>query len=226
MQQWRDSICWARTSRPARTLFADDPVLAMYQGTLRQTFGDPRLHDYLRKRGSTEGMGQAAIGEPQRRFDCRRRGSARCRQRCRARRGSSSGSPGASCAVPSRSTRRCTRRASAWRTSSVGWATIDRRSEVVRPALEAPLPPFLEFYAALILGRSEEQLGHFDEAGVAYARAAARFPGAESAEIGRSRVALAQGRAPDALKILGDAVGPILDRAAGSLAGLLEAARP
>ena len=72
--------------------------------------------------------------------------------------------------------------------------------EVVRPALEAPLPPFSEFYAALILGRSEEQLGRFDEAGVAYARAAARFPGAQSAEIGRSRVALAQGRAADALK--------------------------
>ena len=91
--------------------------------------------------------------------------------------------------------------------------------EVVRPALEAPLAPFSEFYAALILGRSEEQLGRFDEAGVAYARAAARFPGAQSAEIGRSRVALAQGRAADALKILVDVVGPDVDRAAGSLAG-------
>ncbi len=85
----------------------------------------------------------------------------------------------------------------------------DRQAvEVVRPALEAPLPPFSEFYAALILGRSEEQLGRFAEAGAAYARAAARFPGAQSAEIGRSRVALAQGRAADALKILVDVVGP------------------
>ena len=74
--------------------------------------------------------------------------------------------------------------------------------------MDAPLPPFLEFYAAVILGRSEEQLGRFDEAGVAYARAAARFPGAQSAEIGRSRVELAQGRAADALKILVDVVGP------------------
>ena len=85
----------------------------------------------------------------------------------------------------------------------------DRQAvEVVRPALEAPLPPLLEFYAALILGRSEEQLGRFAEAGVAYARAAARFPGAQSAEIGRSRVALAQGRAADAQKMLVDVVGP------------------
>ena len=92
---------------------------------------------------------------------------------------------------------------------------------VVRPALEAPLPPFLEFYAALILGRSEEQLGRFDEAGVAYARAAARFPGAQSAEIGRSRVALAQGRAADALKILVDVVGPVRpsNRIPGSTTG-------
>ena len=69
----------------------------------------------------------------------------------------------------------------------------DRQAvEVVRPALDAPLPPFSEFYAAMILGRSEEQLGRFDEASVAYARAAARFPGSQLAAIGRSRVALAQ----------------------------------
>jgi tetratricopeptide (TPR) repeat protein len=85
----------------------------------------------------------------------------------------------------------------------------DRQAaEVVRPALDAALPPYLEFYAALILGRSEEQLGNFADAGVAYARAAARFPGAQSAEIGRSRVALAQGQAVGALKILDDVVGP------------------
>ena len=103
----------------------------------------------------------------------------------------------------------------------------DRQAvEVVRPALEAPLAPFSEFYAALILGRSEEQLGRFDEAGVAYARAAARFPGAQSAEIGRSRVALAQGRARRRAEDPRRRRRPVFDRAAGSLARLLDGARP
>ena len=44
-----------------QALFVDDPVLALYQGTLRQVFGDPRLYEYLRKRGSTEGLGKPPL---------------------------------------------------------------------------------------------------------------------------------------------------------------------
>ena len=58
MQQWRDLDLLGMHLEAGQTLFVDDPVLALYQGTLRQIFGDPRLHEYLRKRGSTEGFGQ------------------------------------------------------------------------------------------------------------------------------------------------------------------------
>ncbi len=202
MQQWGDCDLLGPHLEAGQALFADDPMLAMYQGTLRQTFGDPRLHDYVRKRGSTDGMGQAPLAS--------RNGPtplAPARRLPKATR--------VELGIAERELRRAltldpTLHEARIRLAHVLCALGDNRqaADVVRPALDAPLPPFLEFYAALILGRSEEQLGRFDEAGVAYTRAAARFPGAESAEIGRSRVALAQGRAPDALKILGDAVGP------------------
>jgi len=208
MQEWRSLDLLGMHLEAGQTLFVDDPVLALYQGTLRQVFADPRLYDYLRKRRSTDGLGQVPLAS-----------------RDGASIESSIGFGRMSTTVPSitrielgiarRELRRALTLDPTLHEARIRLAHVlsrlgdDRQAvEVVGPALEAPLPPFLEFYAALILGRSEEQLGHFSEAGVAYARAAARFPGAESAEIGRSRVALAQGRAPDALKILVEAVGP------------------
>ena len=207
MQEWRSLDLLGMHLEAGQTLFVDDPVLALYQGTLRQVFADPRLYDYLRKRGSSGAWAsrhwRAATA---RRLTCRA-----------ARPDAGSGAKHHQDRARSRQTRTAPRadaRPDAARGAHPFGARPEptgRRSqavEVVGPALEAPLSPFLEFYAALILGRSEEQLGHFAEAGVAYARAAARFPGAQSAEIGRSRVALAQGRAPDALKILVEVAGP------------------
>jgi tetratricopeptide (TPR) repeat protein len=201
MQQWGDCDLLGPHLEGGQALFADDPVLAMYQGTLRQTFGDARLHDYVRQRGSTEGLGQAPAA-------------------------SRNGPPPATAlrlpkatktelGIAERELRRALTLDPTLHEARIRLAHVlatlgdhQQAAEVVRPALDAPLPPFLEFYAALILGRSEEQLGRFEEAGAAYARAAARFPGAASASIGRSRVALARGKATDALTILVDVVGP------------------
>ena len=201
MQQWGDCDLLGPHLEAGQALFADDPVLALFQGTLRQTFGDARLHDYVRQRGSTEGLGQAPAA-------------------------SRNGPPPATAlrlpkatktelGIAERELRRALTLDPTLHEARIRLAHVlatlgdhQQAAEVVQPALDAPLPPFLEFYAALILGRSEEQLGRFEEAGAAYARAAARFPGAESASIGRSRVALARGRATDALTILVDVVGP------------------
>ena len=201
MQQWGDCDLLGVHLQVGQALFADDPVLALYQGTLRQVFGDPRLYDYLRKRGSTEGFGRPPAAS---RNGPLPTSASRLPNATRVELG-----------VAERELRRALTLDPALHEARIRLAhdqsrLVDDRQavEVVRPALEAPLSPFSEFYAALILGRSEEQLGRFDEAGVAYARAAARFPGAQSAEIGRSRVALAQGRAADAPKILVDVLGP------------------
>jgi hypothetical protein len=201
MQQWGDCDLAGPHLEGGQALFADDPVLALYQGTLRQTFGDARLHDYLRTRGSADGLGQAPLAS--------RTGPppptpARLSKATRIELG-----------IAERELRRALTLDPTLTEARIRLAHVlgtlgdDRQAaEVVRPALEGPLPPFLEFYAALVLGRSEDQLGRFDQAGVAYARAQERFHGAGSASIGRSRVALAQGKGIDALKVLVEAVGP------------------
>ena len=56
MQEWRSLDLLGPHLEAGQELFVDDPVLALYQGTFRQIFGEPRLYDYLRKRGSTEGL--------------------------------------------------------------------------------------------------------------------------------------------------------------------------
>ena len=61
MQEWRALDLLGMHLEAGQTLFVDDPVLALYQGTLRQAFGDPRLYDYLRKLGSTEGLGKPPL---------------------------------------------------------------------------------------------------------------------------------------------------------------------
>ena len=201
MQQWGDCDLLGPHLEAGQALFLDDPMLALYQGTFRQTLGDPRLHEYLRKRGSSEGYGKAPLAS--------RNGpvptaASRLPNATRVELG-----------IAERELRRAltldpTLHEARIRLAHVLGALGDHQqaAEVVRPALDAKLPPFTEFYAAVILGRSVEQLGRFSEAGVAYARAAARFPGAQSAEIGRSRVELAQGRPADTLRVLVDVVGP------------------
>ena len=211
MQEWRSLDLVGMHLEAGQTLFVDDPVLALYQGTLRQIFADPRLYDYLRKRGSTWGLGNPPLAS-------RDGASTDSSTWLGLAPTAASGMPNATrveLGVARRELRRALTLDPTLHEARIRLAHVlatlgdhQQAAEVVRPALDAPLPPFLEFYAALILGRSEEQLGRFEEAGAAYARAAARFPGAASASIGRSRVALARGKATDALTILVDVVGP------------------
>ena len=81
-------------------------------------------------------------------------------------------------------------------------------SALARKALEAPLPAFLEYYGAMVLGRSEARLGHQAEAYEAFARAARCYPGAQSAQVALSHVLLLEGRAEQAFETVARAIGP------------------
>jgi hypothetical protein len=52
MQQRGDCDLLGPHLEGGQALFQDDPVLALYQGTLRQTFGDPRLQDYVQRKST------------------------------------------------------------------------------------------------------------------------------------------------------------------------------
>jgi hypothetical protein len=196
----------------AHKVVGRDPLLALYQGTLHQTYADARLQRYAR---------QALAGSD-------------LAQRTAIRAGGSTGFRGAHLTgLQSRNAQKLPRLAGTELGDAERWlrralaldpTLVEARirlahvlvasgesaqaAELVRPVVETPLPRFSAYYAALILGRSEEQLAHYPEADAAYARAAALFPGAQSVEIGRSRVALAQGRAAQAVAAVVGVAGP------------------
>ena len=207
----------------ALALFPQDAVIALYAGTLHQTFADPRVQQYMARRRASPVPPHFRTNDEWR-ADFFRPPPVRQALDGRLRVGGQGSAP----ALPEATNVELSRARDLFRRSlqldpSLHEARI-RLAHVlgdlgehaqavatVRPALAAPLVPFFEFYAAVILGRSEEHLGHYAAAGDAYARAAARFPGAQSAEMGRSRVALAQGRAGDAVAIAVGVVGPESD---------------
>lgn len=200
LQEWGDYDVVAVHLEAGRKLFANDSMLALYQGTLHQTHGDARLQDYVRRQRDIllaqprPPLPERLVGRPPT-SDLRRVPKASQAELDAAEREFR-------LALSIDPTLHEARIRLAHVLSTLG---DDRgAADTVRPVLAAPLAPFLEFYAAMLLGRSEEHLGRHAEAGDAYARAAACFPGAQSAKIGRSRVRLAQGRAAEALTSLVD----------------------
>ncbi len=215
MQEWAELDTLAVQLEAGLALFGRDPVLALQKGTLHQTFGDARLKDYVRQRRALASSRSAAIGGDIPRLN---RGPARNMMP-----GPPAPPPGSSRVSPAsraelnaaeREFRRALSLDPLLHEARIRLAHVlsrlgDARQAVavVEPALQADLAPFSEFYAAIVLGRSLEHLGRFADAGAAYDRAAARAPGAQSAEIGRSRVALAQGRAAEALTMVAAVTG-------------------
>lgn len=220
LQQMGDCDLLRHHVDTARTLFPRDAVFLLYAGTLHQTFADPRVQEYMaRRHASPTGPQVRLIRESK--WTLFEQAAARQEQLRRQWAGGATATPHMPQAVDVELglARDLFRRAlqldptlheARIRLAHVQGELGDHAgaAAMVRPALAAMLDPFFEFYAAVVLGRSEEQLGHYPAAGDAYARAAARFPGAQSAELGRSRVALAQGRTTEAVAIAVGVVGP------------------
>ena len=79
---------------------------------------------------------------------------------------------------------------------------------LAREALASPLPAFLEYYGAMVLGRIEGRLGHHAEACEAFGRAARCYPGAQSAQVALSHVLLLEGRGADGVDAVLRGLGP------------------
>jgi tetratricopeptide (TPR) repeat protein len=81
--------------------------------------------------------------------------------------------------------------------------TVGKRDEEalgeLNKALEGVPAGFLGFYAHLFAGRAAQSLGRLDEAARHYAAAGALFPGAQSAHLARSQLALLQADIPETL---------------------------
>jgi tetratricopeptide (TPR) repeat protein len=211
LQLWGDLDVVGGHLDAGEALFERDPWLALYRGTLHQTFADPRLQAFARDRRAdlSRARGQLRLTMP----------GAGVGGRRLVTDGTDMVDLPRNATTELQAAERAFRRALALdpalheariRLAHVLCELGDDRQAVtiLGPALEAPLAPFPAFYAAMVLGRAEEHRGRYADAGVAYDSAAARFPGAQSAEVGRSRVALAQGRAADALEGIVAVAGP------------------
>jgi hypothetical protein len=218
LQRLGDCDVLAHHLDTALLLFPRDAIIALHAGTLHQTFADARVQEFMKRR-------QAASTPPRARMTDQSKWSlfeqARLDQERRLRVGRHAAmrnEPGAADAefrLAQDFFRRALQLDPSLHEARIRLAHVlsdlGEHAEAVAtvtPALAATLVPFFEYYAAVVLGRSEEHLGHYAAAGDAYARGAARFPGAPAAELGRSRVALAQGRSNDAIVIAVGVLGP------------------
>jgi tetratricopeptide (TPR) repeat protein len=179
--------------------FADDALLRLYQGTLHQAMGDPRIEPHVR-RADPRAMEIARITGNERPEWSRTSGLRYVPPPARRQ-----------LEAAAREFRRALATDPALHEARIRLAHVlgalgddQEAADTVRAVPAAPLAPFLEFYAGMVLGRSEEHLARYQEAGAAYARAAGRFPNAPSARIGRSRAALGEGRVADALAVIAD----------------------
>jgi tetratricopeptide (TPR) repeat protein len=163
----------------------DDAVLLMYRATLRQAFADARVQQFTRNR-------------PISRFE----------QSSSAPRGLVTQPQPSSFELDQavRDLRRALELDPQLVEARIRLAHVlgdkgrhDEAASLLRPAMVATLPAFLEYYGALVLGRVEERLGRLPEARAAFERAGRCFPDAQVPRVAISRLALLEGRPDEAL---------------------------
>ena len=228
LQQWADCGALRTHLEAGVKLLPLDPVLLLYRGTLHQTFADPRVQLFIRETSrEIDPVENLSDG-----------GMYRDRSGNLVSGGASRGArmtPGAKLIAAMRiggastelsQAERDFRRALALdpglaeaqiRLAHVLTAKDDHAAAIslARAALAAPRPPFLEYYAAMVLGRSEEALGRRAEAHAAFERASAVFPIAQSARVALSRYAVADSRPAEGVAGMLRSSGPDAPRDAG-----------
>jgi tetratricopeptide (TPR) repeat protein len=203
LQEWGDFGAVRLHLNKASDLFPGDPVLTLYRGTLHQAYADRRVQSYLARQRRSSSL------TPQQLLD---------------------GSSDDTAAEPLTASVKATSvelgfaEGALRRAIELDPALVEARirlahvlgevgkaseaAALARAALAKPLPPFLDYYGAMVLGRIEARLGHAAEARAAFERAATLFPHAQSARVASSASDLAAGRAGDALASIMAGIGP------------------
>jgi hypothetical protein len=229
LQQWADCGALRPHLDAALRLLPDDAVLLMYDATLHQTYADPRVQRFFRPVTELLSDGEANGGVGVRRdaqgFEVGSSIGSTPMMTSQGRRGSMTVAVGAASdelGRAERSLRRAAELDSGLIEARVRLAhVLLRRGQpgealpLAEAALGAPLPPFLEYYGAMVLGLSADAVGRAADARRAYERAAAVFPLAQSARVGISRQALEGSHAADGLTAIVAAAGPKAARDTG-----------
>jgi len=217
-QQWGDLGAVRVHLDRAADVFPDDPLLTLYRGTLHQAYADARIQMYMARTRRGDSPRRPTEGGPM------------YRDAAGNLRDAGTETTENSTNMPLMTTIKETG-------IELGWAESDLRRAIqldpslaearirlahvvgardnsaeaaalAREALAKPLPPFLEYYGAMVLGRNAERLGDPAEAKAAYDRALALFPYGQAARVGASRVALNAGRRDEAVASILEGTGP------------------
>jgi tetratricopeptide (TPR) repeat protein len=190
-QQWADLGQLRAHLAAGAKLFPDDAVLSLYDGTLHQGYADPRVQSYV-----ALAAGRGGVSD-------------------RFRRTLSIDDADTELDKAERALRRALATDPSLAEARIRLAHVlnargkqDQASALAREALTAPLATFLEYYGAMVLGRSEARLGHLAEAHEAFARAARCYPHAQSAQVAMSHVLLLEGLTTEAFDTVARALGP------------------
>lgn len=184
LQHWGDLGAVGVHLDHAGGLFPDDPVLTLYSGALHEAYAGARVQAYMAK----------------------------------ARRGDwwyGVGKPAAELGMAEGVLRRALGIDPALVEARIRLAHVvgergrpDEAVALAREALAGPLPRFLEYYGAMILGQNAGRLGDAAAAKAAFDRAATVFPYAQAARVASSQAALAAGRSEEAVAAILAAIGP------------------
>jgi tetratricopeptide (TPR) repeat protein len=195
IQQWADLGQLSAYLSAAFDALPDDSVLLLYRGSLHQGQADPRVQAYLARSRAPDAftIDRVAI-------------TVRIE------------APAVELAAAERFLRRALALDGALAEAHVRLAhvleALGKPEEALphaRRAQSSPLPEYLDYYGAMVLGRIADRLGDAAEARAAFERAVARYPRSQAAQVALSRVVLAEGRSPGAVEALVSALGPDAD---------------
>ena len=191
-QQWADLGQLRAHLAAGAELVPDDPVLLLYAGALHQSYADARVQSYVTQlRGPQGGLPDRFV----RTFSIE--------------------DADTELGIAERALRRALAIDPSLVEARIRLAHVlgarGKSAEAIalaRQALASPLPKFLEYYGAMVLGRTEARLGHHAEARAAFERAAAHYPHSQAARVALSHVGLAEGRTADGVAALVRTLGP------------------
>ena len=197
LQQWVDLGALRLHLEAGLRVFPTDATLLVYRATLHQAYADPRIQIWVEE-DVWPPQNLDAYGRSTKRADVMRIGSP-SRELAIAE-----GDLRAALAVEPECVEARVRLAHVLLAKGEPQeaATLARSAGATSP------PPFLDYYAHMVLGRAEQALGRRTEARTAFERAAARFPAAQSARVALSVLAVADGRSGDGVAALVATSGP------------------
>ena len=184
LQAWQDYVEFQPHLARARTIFPTDAVFALYEGSMHESFAEPRY--------------QSAVVEPEVKQEINYRGALATQgttppvklvRSVNEERGMAADLLRDALRLDG------TLHEARIRLARLAGLRNAHREAVdeLRKTLASPLPAPLEYWAQLFLGQSEHGLGRRDAARAAYERAAALYPGAQSPRLALSQLAMETG---------------------------------